>query len=87
MKINSLKYVFWDAMQLIFGADQGKQNLHFNTLKPFKDARILDFACSTGNASAIFKDYNYTGLDIDSKAISYALGIFDPVWTGNEGKI
>jgi SAM-dependent methyltransferase len=62
----------WDLLQVFLGADKGIQSLHMQTIAPTKRARILDFGCSTGNASAIFKGYDYTGLDIDPVVIDFA---------------
>jgi len=56
----------------LIGADKGKQQLHFETLRPPAGAKILDVGCATGNASEIFKDYDYTGIDIDAGAIEFA---------------
>ena len=71
-KLKFLKYYSWGASQFLIGADQGKQQLHFETLKPPPGAKILDVGCATGNASAIFKDFDYTGIDIDAGAIALA---------------
>lgn len=67
-----LKSYLWEFSQVIIGADEAKQQLHFNTLMPPKGTKILDFGCSTGNASGIFKDYDYTGIDIDPLVIDFA---------------
>ena len=75
--MNSFKPIFlksslWEFSQVIIGADEAKQQLHYSTLMPPKGAKILDFGCSTGNASAIFLDYDYTGIDIDPLVIDFA---------------
>lgn len=71
--VRSLIYGYmWEFSQVLIGANAGKMQLHLVTLKPEKDARILDFACSTGNASAVFSGYDYTGLDIDPRVIRFA---------------
>ena len=62
----------WDLVQFFLGADKGIQDLHMRTAAPPTQARILDFGCSTGNASAIFKGYDYTGIDIDPVVIDFA---------------
>ncbi len=67
-----LKCYAWGVSQFLIGADQGKQRLHYETLKPFPGARILDVGCATGNASAIFTDFDYTGIDLDAGAIDFA---------------
>jgi SAM-dependent methyltransferase len=67
-----LKCYAWGVSQFLIGADQGKQRLHYATLKPFPGAKILDVGCATGNASAIFKDFDYTGIDIDQGLIDFA---------------
>ena len=67
-----LKYYAWGMSQLLIGADEGKQQLHLQTLRPAAGAKILDVGCATGNASAIFKDFDYTGIDVDAGAIEFA---------------
>ena len=72
LKLKFLKYYAWGVSQFLIGADEGKQQLHFETLRPSPGAKILDVGCATGNASAIFKDFDYTGIDIDAGAIAFA---------------
>jgi SAM-dependent methyltransferase len=71
-KLKFLKYYAWGVSQFLIGADEGKQRLHFETLRPSPGAKILDVGCATGNASAIFKDFDYTGIDVDAGAIEFA---------------
>jgi SAM-dependent methyltransferase len=71
-KLKFLKYYAWGVSQFLIGADEGKQRLHFDTLKPKHGAKILDVGCATGNASAVFKSFDYTGIDIDAGAIAFA---------------
>jgi cyclopropane fatty-acyl-phospholipid synthase-like methyltransferase len=71
-KLKFLKCYAWAVSQFLIGADKGKQELHFETLKPRPGSKILDVGCATGNASAIFKDFDYTGIDIDAGAIEFA---------------
>jgi SAM-dependent methyltransferase len=70
-QLRFLKYYAWGVSQFLIGADEGKQRLHFETLRPPAGAKILDVGCATGNASAIFKDFDYTGIDIDAGAIEF----------------
>jgi SAM-dependent methyltransferase len=71
-KLKYLKCYAWGVSQFLIGANKGKQQLHYDTLKPFPGAKILDVGCATGNASAIFKDFDYTGVDVDAGAIDFA---------------
>jgi SAM-dependent methyltransferase len=71
-ELRFLKYYAWGVSQFLIGADEGKQRLHFETLQPKPGAKILDVGCATGNASAVFKDFDYTGLDVDAGAIAFA---------------
>jgi len=71
-KLKYLKCYAWDVLQFLIGADKGKQQAHYEILRPFPGAKILDVGCATGNASAIFKDFDYTGIDIDAGAIGFA---------------
>ena len=78
LKLKFLKYYAWGISQLLIGADEGKQRLHFETLKPSPGAKILDVGCATGNASEIFKDYAYTGIDVEPDRIRYAQRTYRP---------
>jgi SAM-dependent methyltransferase len=71
-ELKFLKYYAWGASQLLIGADEGKQRLHFETLQPKPRAKILDVGCATGNASAVFKDFDYTGIDLNPGSIAFA---------------
>jgi SAM-dependent methyltransferase len=70
--LKHLKSYAWGVSQFLIGADKGKQQLHYETLRPRPGAKILDVGCATGNASAVFQDFDYTGVDIDSGAIDFA---------------
>jgi SAM-dependent methyltransferase len=72
LRLKFLKYYAWGVSQFLIGADAGKQKLHFETVSPSPGAKILDVGCATGNASAVFKDFDYTGLDVDAGAIAFA---------------
>ena len=67
-----LKVYIWEVIQFFLGAPKGKQSLYFGTLRPAPRAKILDVGCANGNASAVFRDYDYTGIDIDPLAIDFA---------------
>ena len=71
-KLKYLRCYAWGTSQFFIGADQGKQQLHYETLKPPPGAKILDVGCATGNASAVFEDFDYTGVDVDAGAINFA---------------
>jgi SAM-dependent methyltransferase len=71
-ELRFLKFYAWGVSQFLIGADAGKQQLHFDTLKPAPGAKILDVGCATGNASAVFKGFDYTGIDVDAGAIAFA---------------
>ena len=53
-QLQFLKYYAWGVSQFLIGADKGKQQLHFETLRPPPGAKILDVGCATGNASEAF---------------------------------
>ena len=71
-RLKYLKCYAWGVSQFFIGADKGKQRLHYETLRPQPGAKILDVGCATGNASAVFKDFDYTGIDVDCGAIEFA---------------
>jgi SAM-dependent methyltransferase len=71
-QLKFLKCYAWGVSQFLIGADQGKQRLHYETLKPQPGAKILDVGCATGNASAVFREFDYTGVDVDGGAIDFA---------------
>jgi cyclopropane fatty-acyl-phospholipid synthase-like methyltransferase len=71
-ELKFLKYYAWGVSQFLIGADEGKQRLHFETLQPKPGAKILDVGCATGNASAVFKDFDYTGIDLNAGSIAFA---------------
>ncbi len=72
MLINSiLQYpLIWDLSQIIFGANKQKKELYRSLIK--KKGALLDFGCADGNTFLAFKNFDYTGLDIDAKAIAHA---------------
>ena len=71
-QLKFLKSYAWGVSQFLIGADKGKQQLHYQTLNPRPGVKILDVGCATGNASAIFRDFDYTGVDVDCGAIDFA---------------
>jgi SAM-dependent methyltransferase len=73
----SIRPALWDLSQKLFGADDEKNRLYFDALQvEDRSASILDFGCATGNASASFIGYNYTGIDIDPELIAHARAKF-----------
>lgn len=62
--------LIWNISQFIFGSNSQKKELYRSLIK--NKGKLLDFGCANGNTFLAFKDFDYTGLDIDSKAIDYA---------------
>lgn len=62
--------IIWNISQTIFGANLQKQKLYRSLIK--KKGKLLDFGCADGNTFSSFRDFDYTGVDIDYKAIAYA---------------
>ena len=62
--------LIWNLSQLIFGDNKQKQELYRSLI--VKKCKLLDFGCADGNTFPAFSDFEYTGLDIDPKAIAYA---------------
>jgi SAM-dependent methyltransferase len=62
--------IIWDISQFIFGANKQKKSLYKSVIK--NNGKMLDFGCADGNTFLAFKDHDYTGLDIDQKAIIHA---------------
>ena len=62
--------VVWNLSQFVLGSNSNKQRLYrsFFTQK----GKLLDFGCANGNTFDAFKDFDYCGVDIDSKFINYA---------------
>lgn len=62
--------ILWTIFEKIFGADKQKEHIYRSALKT--DKSLLDFGCSSGNTTGAFLDFDYTGIDIDDKAIYFA---------------
>lgn len=62
--------LLWQLSQIIFGSNLQKQLLYSSLVK--NKEKLLDFGCANGNTFPAFKDYDYTGIDIDCRAIEYA---------------
>lgn len=62
--------ILWTVFEKIFGADEQKKVIYRSALKENKS--LLDFGCSSGNTTAAFLDFEYTGVDVDKKSILYA---------------
>lgn len=60
----------WDISQAIFGCDAQKRKLYRSVFKA--KGRILDFGCADGNTFAAFSDWDYYGIDINTRLIEYA---------------
>lgn len=62
--------ILWTVFEKIFGADKQKEIIYRSAVPTNKS--LLDFGCSSGNTTGAFLDFDYTGVDIDEKAIKYA---------------
>ncbi len=62
--------VFWDNVQLVFGATRFKKELYLSKLHP--PGRLLDFGCANGHIADAFLKFDYQGVDIDPVAIEAA---------------
>jgi len=60
----------WNFVQVVLGAPTFKRELYRSKLK--KGSRLLDFGCASGHLADAFSDFDYTGIDLDSNAISSA---------------
>jgi len=62
--------MMWQLSQIVFGSNKQKQKLYSALIK--EEGKLLDFGCANGNTFPAFTRFDYTGLDIDCKAIDYA---------------
>ena len=60
----------WNLSQFVLGGNTRKQKLYRSLFTA--TGKIMDFGCADGNTFAAFKDFDYYGVDIDSKFIDYA---------------
>lgn len=60
----------WNLSQFVLGGNENKQKLYRSLFT--KKGKILDFGCADGNTFEAFQDFDYYGVDIDSKFINYA---------------
>jgi len=60
----------WNLSQIVLGANEEKMKLYSSVID--NRGKILDFGCANGNTFEAFKDYDYTGVDIDSNSIDFA---------------
>ena len=62
--------IFWDYVQLVFGAMRFKKELYLSKLQ--RPGKLLDFGCANGHIAEIFSAFDYHGIDIDPIAIEAA---------------
>jgi len=60
----------WDLSQLIFGCDRQKRRLYRSVF--LRPGRLLDFGCADGNTFTAFSDFDYYGIDINTRLIDNA---------------
>lgn len=60
----------WNFSQFFLGGNANKQKLYRSLFT--QKGKLLDFGCANGNTFEAFKDFDYCGIDIDSKFINYA---------------
>ena len=72
-KIYTVPFV-WNFLQSVIGANALKMQLFPSIFT--KTGKILDFACSMGNCTSFFTDFDYWGVDIDKRAIDSATRAF-----------
>jgi SAM-dependent methyltransferase len=72
MIINAIlkNQTIWNLSQIVLGANNQKMDLYSSVID--LKGKILDFGCANGNTFEAFKDYDYTGVDIDSSCINFA---------------
>lgn len=68
-KLAENPYLF-EIFEKLFGADTQKKIIYRQAFRNGK--KLLDFGCSTGNTTAAFLDFDYTGIDLDQTCIKYA---------------
>lgn len=64
----------WNLSQFILGSNSHKQQLYRSLFT--STGTLLDFGCANGNTFPAFKDFEYYGIDIDSKFVDYARNKF-----------
>ncbi len=64
----------WNFLQSLIGSNSFKMSLFPSIFT--KRGKILDFACSMGNCTSFFTDFDYWGIDIDERAIVAATKVF-----------
>ena len=64
----------WNFLQSLIGSNSFKMSLFPSIFT--KRGKILDFACSMGNCTSFFADFDYWGIDIDERAIIAATKVF-----------
>lgn len=60
----------WDASQKVFGCDEQKKRLYRSVFR--EKGRLLDFGCADGNVFPAFIDFDYYGIDTNTRLIEYA---------------
>lgn len=61
----------WNLAQNIIGAKKWKDEMYPSVFEK-RGGTILDFGCSSGNETAMFLDFDYSGIDINPQAIKAA---------------
>jgi len=67
--------VIWNIAQNIIGSYQWKARMYPSVFER-KEGTLLDFGCSSGNITAMFLDFDYSGVDVDQQAIAAAQSKF-----------
>lgn len=60
----------WNISQFVLGGNANKQKLYRSLFT--LTGKLMDFGCADGNTFTAFKDFDYYGVDIDTKFIDYA---------------
>ena len=60
----------WALSQAIFGCDVEKRRLYRSVFR--ETGRLLDFGCANGNTFPAFDDFEYYGVDINTRLINDA---------------
>ncbi len=63
--------IVWNTIQHLLGSETFKYEMYPSVFKN-RRGKLLDFGCSSGNATSVFLNFDYYGIDVDKEAIEFA---------------